>query len=139
MAKTPERYTESHHDEHSTQHPARDKPEQLVHGVKTCNSAAVGTVIDAGPATITQILFTTAPTSYEIPTFDPTGLPLTGYFCLLDQGTTPPRIIYNENVHVGGGHSPHASKKVSAYVTSYTGNLYLQSCPIGGVFSLTTA
>jgi hypothetical protein len=142
MAKEPE-----HHGKPAPLHETRaehkpeqkDKPEQLAHGVKTLNSAAVGTVIDSGPATITQILYTTAPSAYEVPTFLPSGLPVTGYLCLLDQGTTPPTVIYNENIHVGGGHSPHASHKVSAYVTNYTGNLYLQSCPVGAAFSITTA
>jgi hypothetical protein len=133
MAKTPERMVEHGQPE------SKDKPEQLVHGVKTFSSANVGTVIDAGPATITQILYTGAPTSYDVATFDPTGMPTGAYLCLVDQGFTPPRIIYNENIHVGGGHSPHATHKVSGYTTSYTGNLYLQSCPTGATFSLTTA
>ena len=130
-----ERYTETHKDISKA-----EKPEQLAHGVKAINGAAVGTVLDTGPANITQLLFTTAPTSYDVPTFDPTGLPLTGYMCLVDQvAGFPPRVVYNEDVHVGGGHSPHASHKVSAYSIPFTGNLVLQSCPTGGVFSITTA
>ena len=131
MAKSPERYTETHEE--------KDAPEQFAHGVKALNGAAVGTVIDTGPANVTQILFTTAPTSYDVPSFAPGGLPTSGYLCLIDQGTTPPTVIYNENIHVGGGHSPHASHKVSAYSIPFVGNLYLQSCPTGAVFSITTA
>jgi hypothetical protein len=121
--------------------PKKEAPEQLAHGVKGLTTAQVGTVIDTGPANITQILFTGAPTSFEIPQFDPgTGLPLTGYFCLIDQvAGQPNRIIYNENIHAGGGHSPHASHKVSGYSIPFSGNLVLQSCPAGATFSLTTA
>ena len=115
----------------------RDRPEQLAHGVKNITSAAVGTVIDTGPCNITQIIYTGAPTAYEVPTFAPTGMPLTGYFCLVDQGTGV--VLYNENVNVGGGHSPHASHKVSGYSIPVTGNILLQSCPVGGTFSITTA
>jgi hypothetical protein len=118
----------------------KDAPEQFVHGVKVLNGAAVGTVIDAGPCNITQILYTTAPTQYEQPSFDPnTGLPTNAYLCLIDQGYTPPRVIYNENIHAGGGHSPHASHKVSGYSIPVLGNIYLQSCPAGAAFSITTA
>ena len=141
MVKTPERYTESHHDEHhtqhSTQHPAKDKPEQLAHGVKNITTASIGTVIDTGPATVTQILYTGAPTSYEVPTFNVNGLPLSAYFTLIDDATN--HVLYSANFHVGGGHSPHASHKVSGYTMSYAGNLVCQSCPAGATFSLTTA
>jgi len=109
----------------------------MAHGVKSITTAGVGTVIDTGPMSITQILFTVAPTSYEVPTFAPSGLPLTGYLCLIDQSTGA--VLYNENIHVGGGHSPHASHKMSGYSIPVQGALYLQSCPIGATFSLTTA
>jgi hypothetical protein len=116
----------------------QDQPEQFAHGIKGLTTAQVGTVIDTGPATITQILYTGAPSSYEVPTFDPTGLPLTAYFCLVDQGP-PSRVLFNYNGHINGGHSPHATHKMSGYTIPYTGNLVLQSCPAGAVYSLTTA
>ena len=118
----------------------RDEVEQLVHGVKNITMALVGTVIDTGPANITQILFTGSPTSYEVPQFDPnTGLPTTGYFTLIDQGFTPPKVIYSVQVGTNGAHSPHATHKMSGYSIPLVGNLYLQSCPAGSTWSLTTA
>jgi len=110
----------------------------MAHGVKTANSAAVGTVLDNLAGNITQILFTGAPTNWEQPTFDPSGLPLTGYFTLTDNSVTPPRVLFSYNGHCGGGHSPHASHKQSAYNIAFT-SLYLQSCPAGATYSLTTA
>jgi hypothetical protein len=112
----------------------------MAHGVKNITTALVGTVIDNLAGNITQILFTVAPTSYEIPTFDPTtGYPTSGYFCLLDNSTTPPTKLFNYIPHSNGGYaSPHASHKVSAYNIPFT-SLYLQSCPIGATYSLTTA
>jgi hypothetical protein len=117
--------------------PEKEQPEQLVHGVKNITTANVGTVIDTGPATITQILYTGAPTNYEVATFNPSGMPLTAYFTLVDDATN--HVIYSKNFHTGGGFSPHATHKASGYTISYTGNLVLQSCPAGATFSLTTA
>jgi len=136
MARTPERVVEQ--PVHEDKKP--DKPEQLAHGVKSITSAMAGTVIDTGPATITQILYTGAPSSFEVPQFDPTGLPLTGYFTLIDQvAGQGNHVIYSKNFHTGGGFSPHATHKASGYSIPYQGNLFLQSCPVGATFSLTTA
>ena len=139
MAVTPHREPEKPHAPAPTHTSEKkpEKPEQLVHGVKNITSAAVGTVIDSGPCNITQILYTGAPSNYEVATFAPTGSPLTAYFCLVDQGTGV--TIYNKNFHTGGGFSPHATHKVSGYTIAVVGNIYLQSCPIGATFSITTA
>jgi hypothetical protein len=112
----------------------------MAHGVKSCTTAQVGTTIDNLAGTITQILFTVPPNAYEIPTFDPTtGYPTAGYFCLLDNSVSPPIRLFNFTPHSNGGYaSPHASHKVSAYGIPF-GSLYLQSCPAGATFSLTTA
>ena len=113
--------------------------EQQAHGVKNITGAAVGTVIDSGPANITQILYTAAPTSFEVPQFDPgTGLPTTGYFCLTETSVTPPRVLFSFNGHQNLGLGVHASHKISAYSIPFT-TLTLQSCPAGATFSLTTA
>jgi len=118
-----------------------EKPEQLLHGVKAITSALVGTVLDAGPANVTQLLFTGSPTSYEVPQFDPnTGLPITAYFTLTDVvAGQPPRVLYNVHAGVNGSHSPHATHKMSGYNIPFSGNLTLQSCPVGSTWSLTTA
>ena len=110
----------------------------MAHGVKTIDGTAVGTVIDNIAGNITQILFTGAPTLWEQPTFDPSGLPLSGYFSLVDNSTTPSRVLFQYNGHVGGGHSPHATHKQSAYNIPFT-SLYVQSVPKGATYSLTTA
>jgi hypothetical protein len=111
----------------------------MAHGTLPITGASVGTVIDNLAGNVTQILYTGAPTSYEVPTFDPgSGLPTTGYICIVDNSVTPPRVIYNENAHVGGGHSPHATHKQSAYSIPFT-SLYVQSCPKGATYSVTTA
>ena len=116
------------------------KPEQLAHGVKNITTASIGTVLDTGPATITQILFTGAPTLYEQPTFDPTGIPNSGYFCITDEvAGLAPRVIYNVNGHINSGNSPHATHKISGYSIPYAGNLVCRSCPAGATYSLTTA
>ena len=133
MAHTPQRMTE----QESPKTETKDKPEQRAHGAKTLNSAAVGTVIDTGPCNLTQLLYTAGPSNYEVPTFNPQGLPLSGYLCLIDQGTG--QVIFNFNIHVGGGHSPNATKKVSGYSIPIVGNILLQSCPVGATFSITTA
>jgi len=118
-----------------------DQPEQLVHGVKNITAALVGTVLDTGPANITQILFTGAPTSWEMPQFDPnTGLPTAAYFTLTDVvAGQPARVIYSVQAGTNGAHSPHASHKMSGYSIPFSGNLTLQSCPAGSTWSLTTA
>jgi hypothetical protein len=112
----------------------------MAHGIKNITTAQVGTVIDNLAGNITQILFTGAPTANEIPQFDPvTGYPTTGYFCLLDNSVTPPIKLFNYTPHSNGSYSsPHATHKVSAYSIPF-GSLYLQSCPVGATFSLTTA
>jgi hypothetical protein len=121
-------------------HDKRDAPEQTAHGVISIDGTKVGTVLDVGPASITQILYTGAPTSYETPNYDPgTGLPTKGYFTLIEAPTgQSPRVLISFNGHINGGHSPHATHKVSAYSIPFT-NLVLQSCPAGATFSITTA
>ena len=118
-----------------------DQPEQLVHGVKAITAALVGTIIDAGPCNITQILFTGPPTAYEIPQFDPgTGLPTAAYFTLTDEvAGSPPRVLYSVHAGTNGAHSPHATHKMSGYSIPVSGNLVLRSCPAGSTWSLTTA
>jgi len=115
--------------------------EPLVHGVIAIDSTKVGTAIDTGPANITQILFTAAPTSYEVPQFDPgTGLPTKGYFTLIDSvAGSPARVLYSVHTAVNGAHSPHATHKQSGYNIPFSGNLVVQSCPTGATFSITTA
>jgi hypothetical protein len=114
-----------------------DAPEQFVHGLKSLSGAQVGTTIDTN-GTINQVLFLSAPTSYEQPQFDPsTGLPTKAYFTLIDTGFTPPLVLISYNGHVNGSHSPHASHKLSGYLIPFI-NLVLQSCPAGATFSLTT-
>jgi len=126
---------------HETEVEERDQVEQFVHGVKPITTALVGTIIDTGPANITQILFTGSPTSYEVPQFDPgTGLPTAGYFTLTDEvAGQPPHVLYSVHAGVNGAHSPHASHKMSGYSIPFTGNLVLRSCPAGSTWSLTTA
>jgi hypothetical protein len=108
------------------------------HGTFPIAGAQVGTTLDATAGNITSLLFTAPPSSYEVPTFDPnTGLPLTGYFCLVDNGVTPNRVIFNLSGHTNGGFSPHPSKKVSGINIPFT-SLYVQSCPKGATYSVTT-
>jgi hypothetical protein len=118
-----------------------EAPEQFVHGVKNITTASVGTTLDTGPLNITQILFTVAPTSYEVPQFDPgTGLPTTGYFTITDEvAGQPPHVLYSVQAGVNGAHSPHASHKMSGYSIPVAGNLVCRSCPAGSTWSLTTA
>jgi hypothetical protein len=118
-----------------------DEVEQLVHGVKAITAALVGTILDTGPCNITQILFTGAPTSWEMPQFDPsTGLPTAAYFTLTDVvAGQPPRVLYSVHAGTNGAHSPHATHKMSGYSIPVSGNLTLQSCPAGSTWSLTTA
>jgi hypothetical protein len=111
----------------------------MAHGTIAITGAQVGSVIDNLAGNITQILFTGSPTSYEVPTFDPgSGLPTSGYICITDNSVTPPRILFSHNGHINGSTSPHASHKVSAYNIPFT-SLYVQSCPKGATYSVTTA
>jgi hypothetical protein len=111
----------------------------MAHGTLAIDGTKVGTVIDNLAGNVTQILYTGAPNLYEVPTFDlGTGLPTTGYFCLVDNSVAPPRVLTSFNGHINGAHSPHASHKISGYSIPFT-SLYVQSCPKGGTYSVTTA
>ena len=110
----------------------------MAHGTFALDGSKVGSVVDALAGNLTQILITGSPTSWELPEFDPgTGLPTKGYFCLVDSGAVPLRVLFSFNGHANG-HSPHATNKVSSYPISF-GVLKLQSCPKGATYSVTTA
>jgi hypothetical protein len=110
----------------------------MAHGTFPVAAAQVGTTLDAAAGNITSLLYTAPPTGYEDATFDAaTGLPLTGYFCLIDNGVTPHRTIFNFNGHINGGFSPHPTKKMSGINIPFT-SLYVQSCPKGATYSITT-
>src|SRR6516165_10536699 len=103
MARQPQTFAEAE----------EDQPEQFAHGSKPLTGAQVGTTIDTN-ATITSVLYTGPPTSYELPQFDPnTGLPTSGYFCLVDTGVIPGKavVLMNFNAHLGN-HSPHPTHQI---------------------------
>src|SRR5215469_13008678 len=108
----------------------REQVQPLVHGTTVVDGSKVGTVIDAGPGHITNILFTGPPTQWEVPTFDANGLPTSGYFSLVDSSVTPPHVLYQYNGHSGGGHAPHGSHVQMPYSIAF-GALTVQSVPKG--------
>jgi len=109
----------------------------MAHGTFVVDGTKVGTVIDAAAGHITNILFTGAPTQWEIPNFDSNGLPNQGYFSLVDNSVTPPRVLFQLNGHVGGGHSPHATHQQMAYSIPF-GSLFVNSVTKGATYSVTT-
>ena len=139
MAREPIRQAE-----HKDESDRKDKPEQFAHGAIAITGAQVGTTIDTN-GNIIEILYTGAPTAYEVPTFDPaTGLPLTGYFCLIDKPATGPFIrLYNFSGHHGAVGAPHPKNKKMTGVVGVSSipfnSLYVQSVPVGATFQVTTA
>jgi len=128
----------------------KDDPERkgevtpFAHGVLTVDGSKVGTTIDTS-GNIIAILFTGAPTSYEIPTFDAaTGLPTGGYFCLIDKPASGPFTrLYNFNGHHGAICAPHPTNKKMQGTVGVSAipfnTLYVQSVPAGATFQVITA
>jgi hypothetical protein len=105
-------------------------------------AAHVGALIDQH-GLLVGIGYQKAPKAHEPAQFDPaSGLPKAGYFCLIDKPEFgPPRQLFNAEMNSNAIYSPVPdcdTNMLFHQIGIPFDFLYVQSCPKGAAFSITT-
>jgi hypothetical protein len=112
-------------------------------GTYTIGAAHVGCLIDTGPGKLVAVGYQKRPLGHEQPEFDPSGLPRRGYFCLVDHvDGCSPRQLFNVDLHSNPVCLPIAGSENNMLALpdgiAFSGALFVQCCPRGACFSVTT-
>jgi hypothetical protein len=110
-------------------------------GTYTIGAAHSGMLIDAGPGRLTKIGYQKRALP-EQPEFEPGGLPKRGYFCLVDRvDGRSPRQLFSVDLFSNPICMPIAGSENNMLALPdgipFT-ELYVQCCPKGACFSVTT-